>query len=230
MNNFDQQELDKFSKLADEWWNPNGKFKPLHLINPLRVSYIENKVQLKGLDILDIGCGGGILSEALSQKGANVTAIDLADGPLEVAKIRQKQSKLDIKYKKMSTSELVNEGHKYDVITCLEMLEHVPDPAEIVKDCADLTKSGGHLFFSTINRNLKSFVFAILGAEYILNILPKGTHEFEKLIKPSELKNYVDAAKLDFEEVKGMSYIPIFDIVKLTEDSSVNYIVHARKK
>ena len=230
MNNFDQQELDKFSKLADEWWNPNGKFKPLHLINPLRVSYIENKVQLKGLDILDIGCGGGILSEALSQKGANVTAIDLADGPLEVAKIRQKQSKLDIKYKKMSTSELVNEGYKYDVITCLEMLEHVPDPAEIVKDCADLTKSGGHLFFSTINRNLKSFVFAILGAEYIFNILPQGTHEFEKLIKPSELKNYVDAAKLDFEEVKGMSYIPIFDIVKLTEDSSVNYIVHARKK
>ena len=153
MNNFDQQELDKFSKLADEWWNPNGKFKPLHLINPLRVSYIENKVQLKGLDILDIGCGGGILSEALSQKGANVTAIDLADGPLEVAKIRQKQSKLDIKYKKRSTAELVNEGHKYDVITCLEMLEHVPDPAGIVKDCADLTKSGGHLFFSTINRN-----------------------------------------------------------------------------
>ena len=230
MNNFDQQVLDKFSKLADEWWNPNGKFKPLHLINPLRVSYIENKVQLKGLDILDIGCGVGILSEALSQKGANVTAIDLADGPLEVAKIRQKQSKLDIKYKKRSTAELVNEGHKYDVITCLEMLEHVPDPAGIVKDCADLTKSGGHLFFSTINRNLKSFVFAILGAEYILNILPKGTHEFEKLIKPSELKNYVDAAKLDFEEVKGMSYIPIFDIVRLTEDSSVNYIVHARKK
>ena len=230
MNNFDQQELDKFSKLADEWWNPNGKFKPLHLINPLRVSYIENKVQLKGLDILDIGCGGGILSEALSQKGANVTAIDLADGPLEVAKIRQKQSKLDIKYKKMSTSELVNEGHKYDVITCLEMLEHVPDPAEIVKDCADLTKSGGHLFFSTINRNLKSFVFAILGAEYIFNILPQGTHEFEKLIKPSELKNYVDGAELDFEEVKGMSYLPIFDIVKLTDDSSVNYIVHARKK
>jgi len=230
MNNFDQQELDKFSKLADEWWNPNGKFKPLHLINPLRVSYIEDKVELRGLDILDIGCGGGILSEALSQKGANVTAIDLADGPLEVAKIRQKQSKLDIKYEKKSTSELVDEGNKFDVITCLEMLEHVPDPAEIIKDCAALTKSGGHLFFSTINRNLKSFVFAILGAEYILNILPQGTHEFEKLIKPSELKNYVDAAKLDFEEVKGMSYIPILDIVRLTEDSSVNYIVHARKK
>ena len=131
---------------------------------------------------------------------------------------------------KKRASELVDEGNKYDVITCLEMLEHVPDPAEIVKDCADLTKNGGHLFFSTINRNLKSFVFAILGAEYILNILPQGTHEFEKLIKPAELKNYVDAAKLDFEEVKGMSYIPILDIVRLTEDSSVNYIVHARKK
>ena len=185
MNNFDQQELDKFSKLADEWWNPNGKFKPLHLINPLRVSYIEDKVELRGLDILDIGCGGGILSEALSKKGANVTAIDLADGPLEVAKIRQKESKLDIRYEKKSTSELVDEGNKFDVITCLEMLEHVPDPAEIVKDCADLTKNGGHLFFSTINRNLKSFVFAILGAEYILNILPQGTHEFEKLITVS---------------------------------------------
>jgi ubiquinone biosynthesis O-methyltransferase len=141
MNNFDQQELDKFSKLADEWWNPNGKFKPLHLINPLRVSYIEDKVELRGLDILDIGCGGGILSEALSKKGANVTAIDLADGPLEVAKIRQKESKLDIRYEKKSTSELVDEGNKFDVITCLEMLEHVPDPAEIVKDCADLTKN-----------------------------------------------------------------------------------------
>jgi len=230
MNNFDQQELDKFSKLADEWWDPNGKFKPLHLINPLRVSYIEEKISIKGSDVLDIGCGGGILSEALAKKGANVTAIDLADGPLEVAKIRQKESKLDIKYEKKSTTELIEEKNQYDIVTCLEMLEHVPDPAEIVKDCAKLTKNGGHLFFSTINRNLKSFVFAILGAEYILNILPQGTHEFEKLIKPSELKNYVDGAELDFEEVKGMSYLPIFDIVKLTDDSSVNYIVHARKK
>ena len=198
MNNFDQQELDKFSKLANEWWNPNGKFKPLHLINPLRISYIEEKISIKDLDILDIGCGGGILSEALAKKGANVTAIDLADGPLEVARIRQKESKLDIRYEKKSTTELIEEKIQYDVVTCLEMLEHVPDPAEIVKDCAKLTKNGGHLFFSTINRNLKSFVFAILGAEYILNILPQGTHEFEKLIKPSELKNYVDGAKLDF--------------------------------
>ncbi len=230
MKNFDQQELDKFSQLADEWWDPSGKFKPLHLINPLRVSYIEEKVSLQDLNVLDIGCGGGILSESLAKKGANVTAIDLAEAPLEVAKIRQKKSKLDINYEKKSTTDLVNEGRRYDVITCLEMLEHVPNPSEIVLDCSALCNKGGHLFFSTINRNLKSFVFAILGAEYILNILPKGTHEFEKLIKPSELKNYVDSAELDFAEIKGMSYMPIFDIVKLTDDSSVNYIVHARKK
>tara|TARA_B100000131_G_scaffold320554_1_gene368972 strand:+ start:323 stop:1015 length:693 start_codon:yes stop_codon:yes gene_type:complete len=230
MKNFDQQELDKFSQLADEWWDPSGKFKPLHLINPLRVSYIEEKVSLQDLNVLDIGCGGGILSESLAKKGANVTAIDLAEAPLEVAKIRQKKSKLDINYEKKSTTDLVNEGRRYDVITCLEMLEHVPNPSEIVMDCSALCNKGGHLFFSTINRNLKSFVFAIFGAEYILNILPKGTHEFEKLIKPSELKNYVDSAELDFAEIKGMSYMPIFDIVKLTDDSSVNYIVHARKK
>ena len=230
MENFDQLELEKFSALADQWWDPNGKFKPLHLINPLRTSYIEKKVDIKGLEILDIGCGGGILSELLSRKGANVTAIDLADGPLNVAKIRQKKSQLPIKYRKISTTDIVKEKNQFDVVTCLEMLEHVPDPSIVVKECAQLCKKDGHLFFSTINRNLKSFVFAIMGAEYILNILPKGTHEYEKLIKPSELKTYVDDAKLDFEEIKGMSYLPYLDIVKLTDDPSVNYIIHARKK
>ena len=230
MENFDQLELEKFSALADQWWDPNGKFKPLHLINPLRTSYIEKKVNIKGLEILDIGCGGGILSELLSRKGANVTAIDLADGPLNVAKIRQKKSQLPIKYRKISTTDIVKEKNQFDVVTCLEMLEHVPDPSIVVKECAQLCKKDGHLFFSTINRNLKSFIFAIMGAEYILNILPKGTHEYEKLIKPSELKTYVDDAKLDFEEIKGMSYLPYLDIVKLTDDPSVNYIIHARKK
>ena len=230
MENFDQLELEKFSALADQWWDPNGKFKPLHLINPLRTSYIEKKVDIKGLEILDIGCGGGILSELLSRKGANVTAIDLADGPLNVAKIRQKKSQLPIKYRKISTTDIVKENNQFDVVTCLEMLEHVPDPSIVVKECAQLCKKDGHLFFSTINRNLKSFIFAIMGAEYILNILPKGTHEYEKLIKPSELKTYVDDAKLDFEEIKGMSYLPYLDIVKLTDDPSVNYIIHARKK
>ena len=185
---------------------------------------------LTGINILDIGCGGGILAELLSQKGANVTAIDLADGPLNVAKIRQKKSKLDINYRKISTTDMVKEKKTFDLITCLEMLEHVPDPSQVIKECAQLCKPGGHLFFSTINRNLKSFIFAILGAEYILNILPQGTHEFEKLIKPSEMKDYIDQASLVFEEVKGMSYLPFLDIVRLTDDPSVNYIIHATKK
>tara|TARA_B100001113_G_scaffold353534_1_gene358245 strand:+ start:1989 stop:2681 length:693 start_codon:yes stop_codon:yes gene_type:complete len=230
MKNFDQLELEKFTKLADQWWDPNGKFKPLHLINPLRTSYIEKRTSIKGSEILDIGCGGGILSELLCQKGGIVTAIDLADGPLNVAKIRQQKSQLPINYRKISTTDLVKEGKQFDVITCLEMLEHVPDPSIVVKECAQLCKSGGHLFFSTINRNLKSFIFAILGAEYILNILPQGTHEFEKLIKPSEMKDFIDSADLEFEEVNGMSYLPFLDIVRLTDDPSVNYIIHATKK
>ena len=230
MENFDQLELEKFTKLADQWWDPNGKFKPLHLINPLRTSYIEKRTSIKGSEIVDIGCGGRILSELLSQKGGIVTAIDLADGPLNVAKIRQQKSKLPIDYRKISTTDLVKEGKQYDVITCLEMLEHVPDPSIVVKECAQLCKPGGHLFFSTINRNLKSFIFAILGAEYILNILPQGTHEFEKLIKPSEMKSFIDSADLEFEEVNGMSYLPFLDIVRLTNDPSVNYIIHATKK
>ena len=230
MENFDQLELEKFTKLADQWWDPNGKFKPLHLINPLRTSYIEKRTAIKDSEILDIGCGGGILSELLCQKGGMVTAIDLADGPLNVAKIRQQKSQLPINYRKISTTDLVKEGKQYDVITCLEMLEHVPDPSIVVKECAQLCKSGGHLFFSTINRNLKSFIFAILGAEYILNILPQGTHEFEKLIKPSEMKSFIDSADLEFEEVNGMSYLPFLDIVRLTDDPSVNYIIHATKR
>ena len=230
MENFDQLELEKFTKLADQWWDPNGKFKPLHLINPLRTSYIEKRTSIKGSEILDIGCGGGILSELLCQKGGIVTAIDLADGPLNVAKIRQQKSQLPINYRKISTTDLVKEGKQFDVITCLEMLEHVPDPSIVVKECAQLCKSGGHLFFSTINRNLKSFIFAILGAEYILNILPQGTHEFGKLIKPSEMKGFIDSADLEFEEVNGMSYLPFLDIVRLTDDPSVNYIIHATKK
>ncbi|MFL2487479.1 MAG: bifunctional 2-polyprenyl-6-hydroxyphenol methylase/3-demethylubiquinol 3-O-methyltransferase UbiG [SAR86 cluster bacterium] len=230
MENFDQLELEKFTKLADQWWDPNGKFKPLHLINPLRTSYIEKRTAIKDSEILDIGCGGGILSELLCQKGGIVTAIDLADGPLNVAKIRQQKSQLPINYRKISTTDLVKEGKQYDVITCLEMLEHVPDPSIVVNECAQLCKSGGHLFFSTINRNLKSFIFAILGAEYILNILPQGTHEFEKLIKPSEMKSFIDSADLKFEEVNGMSYLPFLDIVRLTDDPSVNYIIHATKR
>ena len=230
MNNFDQNELDKFSKLADEWWDPNGKFKPLHLINPLRSEYISKKINLEGLDVLDIGCGGGILAESLTKKGANVTAIDLADGPLNVAKLRAQKTKLNINYQKISSSDLAETGKKYDVITCLEMLEHVPDPNKVVADCQKLLKKDGHVFFSTINRNLKSLMLAIFGAEYILNILPRGTHEYEKLIKPSEMKGFIDDANLEFKEIKGMLYLRFLDIAKLTNDTSVNFIIHATKK
>ena len=230
MKNFDQQELEKFTQLANQWWDPNGKFKPLHLINPLRSDYINKKINVSGKSVLDVGCGGGILSESLARKGAKVTGIDLSEGPLKVAQIRNKKVNLDIDYKKISTNQLVDSGEKFDVIACLEMLEHVPDPSEIVSDCEKLLKKNGHIFFSTINRNLKSFVFAILGAEYILNILPQGTHDFKKLIKPSELRNYIDESGLYFEEIRGMSYLPFFDIAELTDDPSVNYIIHARKK
>ncbi|MFL2695868.1 MAG: bifunctional 2-polyprenyl-6-hydroxyphenol methylase/3-demethylubiquinol 3-O-methyltransferase UbiG [Gammaproteobacteria bacterium] len=230
MENFDKSEIEKFSSLADQWWDPSGKFKPLHLINPLRADYISSKVNLNSKKILDVGCGGGILAESLALKGAKVKGIDLADGPLEVAKIREQKRKLGITYEKIETSKLIKKKEKFDVITCLEMLEHVPDPGKTVKECSELLNNNGDIFFSTINRNLKAFTLAILGAEYILNILPKGTHDYEKLIKPSELLTYIDKGGLNFLEIKGMTYIPFFDVVKLSNDPSVNYIIHARKK
>tara|TARA_A100000164_G_scaffold43560_1_gene33083 strand:+ start:2111 stop:2803 length:693 start_codon:yes stop_codon:yes gene_type:complete len=230
MENFDKSEIEKFSSLADQWWDPSGKFKPLHLINPLRADYISSKVNLNSKKILDVGCGGGILAESLALKGAKVKGIDLADGPLEVAKIREQKRRLGITYEKIETSKLIKKKEKFDVITCLEMLEHVPDPGKTVKECSELLNNNGDIFFSTINRNLKAFTLAILGAEYILNILPKGTHDYEKLIKPSELLTYIDKGGLNFLEIKGMTYIPFFDIVKLSNDPSVNYIIHARKK
>ena len=230
MENFDKSEIEKFSSLADQWWDPSGKFKPLHLINPLRADYISSKINLKNKKILDVGCGGGILAESLALKGAKVKGIDLADGPLKVAKIREQKRNLGITYEKVETSKLIKKKEKFDVITCLEMLEHVPDPEKTVKECSELLNNNGDIFFSTINRNLKAFTLAILGAEYILNILPKGTHDYEKLIKPSELLNYIDKGGLDFLEIKGMTYIPFFDIVKLSNDPSVNYIIHAQKK
>tara|TARA_B100000886_G_scaffold324111_1_gene268493 strand:+ start:1365 stop:2057 length:693 start_codon:yes stop_codon:yes gene_type:complete len=230
MENFDKSEIEKFSSLADQWWDPSGKFKPLHLINPLRADYISSKVNLNSKKILDVGCGGGILAESLALKGAKVKGIDLADGPLEVAKIREQKRKLGITYEKIETSKLIKKKEKFDVITCLEMLEHVPDPGKTVKECSELLNNNGDIFFSTINRNLKAFTLAILGAEYVLNILPKGTHDYEKLIKPSELLTYIDKGGLNFLEIKGMTYIPFFDIVKLSNDPSVNYIIHARKK
>ena len=198
MENFDKSEIERFSSLAEQWWDPSGKFKPLHLINPLRADYISSKINLKNKKILDVGCGGGILSESLALKGAKVKGIDLAEGPLKVAKIREQKSNLGITYEKIETSKLIKKKEKFDVITCLEMLEHVPDPEKTVKECSELLNDNGDIFFSTINRNLKAFTLAILGAEYILNILPKGTHDYEKLIKPSELLTYIDKGGLDF--------------------------------
>ena len=230
MENFDKSEIERFSSLAEQWWDPSGKFKPLHLINPLRADYISSKINLKNKKILDVGCGGGILSESLALRGAKVKGIDLAEGPLSVAKIREQKRNLGITYEKIETSKLIKKKEKFGVITCLEMLEHVPDPEKTVKECSELLNDNGDIFFSTINRNLKAFTLAILGAEYILNILPKGTHDYEKLIKPSELLTYINKSGLDFLEIKGMTYIPFFDIVKLSNDPSVNYIIHARKK
>lgn len=228
--NYDEKELAKFEALAYRWWDKESEFKPLHEINPLRLNYIDKHVGLSGKKVLDIGCGGGILTESMAQLGANVKGIDLGEAPLAVAKIHAKESNLDIVYQAISAEDIaIQEAEQYDVVTCMEMLEHVPDPSSIVNACAQLCKPGGDIFFSTINRNPKSFLFAIVGAEYVLNLLPKGTHEYEKFIRPSELDRWIRQAKLHNDEIIGMTYNPLNKLYKLSADTSVNYIVHAEK-
>lgn len=229
--NVDPAELQKFSSLAHRWWDKNSEFKPLHEINPLRLGFIDQRAGLQGKRVLDVGCGGGILSESMAQKGAEVTGIDLGDKALKVARLHSLESGVSVNYRLVSVEELADEApESFDIVTCMEMLEHVPDPDAVVKACAKLVKPGGHVFFSTINRNPKSYLFAVIGAEYILNLLPRGTHEYEKFIKPSELSASIRRSGLTVSGLKGMSYNPITKIYGLTDDVSVNYLVHAIKQ
>lgn len=229
MVNVYQDEIDKFAELAHRWWDPDSEFKPLHDINPLRVQHIDNKCGLAGKRILDVGCGGGILSEAMAQKGASVTGIDLGEKALQVAKLHQLESNVSVDYRLISVeAHAIEQPALYDVVTCMEMLEHVPDPVSVVKACAALVRPGGHVFFSTLNRNPKSYLFAIIAAEYLLNLLPRGTHQYEKMIKPSELANAIRQTDLQLVDMIGLTYHPITKRYQLTSDISVNYIVHCR--
>ena len=230
MSNVDQGEIDKFSALAHRWWDPTSEFKPLHAINPLRLGWIQSITNLQGKRVLDVGCGGGILAESLSKAGATVTGIDLSSKALKVAELHQLESGTSVRYLTISAEDLAKEeSQSYDVVTCMEMLEHVPDPSSVVQACAKLCKPGGHIFFSTLNRNPKSYLFAIIGAEYILQLLPKGTHQYEKFIKPSELAQFTRAAGLEVIELKGMTYNPITQIYRLGSDTDVNYMMATRK-
>ena len=229
-NNVDIAELNKFSELAHQWWDKTSQFKPLHDINPLRLNYINDIVSLKGKTVLDVGCGGGILSESMAEKGAKVTGIDLGEKALKVATLHSLESGVAVDYRLIAVEELAQQQPaSYDVITCLEMLEHVPDPASIVAACAKLVKPGGHVFFSTINRNPKSYLFAVIGAEYVLNMLPRGTHDYAKFIKPSELAGFVRSADLLLQQQIGMSYNPITKHYWLDGNVSVNYMMHTIK-
>ena len=228
--NADPLELQKFSDLAHRWWDPSSEFRPLHEINPLRLEWINGRVPLAGKTVLDIGCGGGILAESMARKGANVTGIDLSEKALKVADLHSLESGVQVRYELISAEDMAaREAGSYDVVTCMEMLEHVPDPAAIVHACAALVKPGGQVFFSTINRNPKSYLFAVLGAEYILRLLPRGTHDYAKFITPAELAQYIRNGGLSLEALRGMGYNPVTKVYSLNQDTSVNYLVAASR-
>ena len=229
--NVDPAELEKFSALAHRWWDAEGEFRPLHQLNPLRLGWIDGIAPLKGQRVLDVGCGGGILSDAMARKGAQVLGIDLATKSLRVARLHALEVQTDgVEYREVSAEALADEQPaRYDVVTCMEMLEHVPNPASIVQACADLVRPGGWVFFSTINRNTKAFMLAIVGAEYLLKLLPRGTHEYAKFIRPSELAGFCRAAGLDVSQVRGLEHNPVTQRFWLSQDSSVNYMMAAQK-
>jgi len=230
MENVDNLEISKFEALASRWWDPESEFKPLHDINPLRVNYISQKINLAEKQVLDIGCGGGILAEAMAHHGAKVTAIDKAEASLSVAKLHLLESKLDISYIDSTAEEFAaDKPEQFDVVTCLEMLEHVPDPASVVAACKRMVKPGGLVFFSTINRNPKSYLFAIVGAEYILNLLPRGTHDYAKLIKPSELAAWARDSDLELQDQIGMGYNLFSKRYFLQQNLDVNYLACYQK-
>lgn len=231
MNNVDAQELAKFSELAHRWWDPNREFRPLHEINPLRLNWIDELAGLSGKTVLDIGCGGGILAEAMAARAARVVGIDLAAKPLGVARLHALESGVgNLEYAEVSAEDYAQDSPgAFDVVTCMEMLEHVPDPASTVQAAAKLVKPGGWVFFSTLNRNPKSFLFAIIGAEYILKLLPTGTHDYARFIRPSELLGWSRAAGLGLQGMRGMGYNPLTRRYKLNDDTSVNYLMACRK-
>jgi 2-polyprenyl-6-hydroxyphenyl methylase/3-demethylubiquinone-9 3-methyltransferase len=230
-HNVDPAELAKFSDLAHRWWDPESEFRPLHQINPLRPAWIDSLISLSGKTVLDVGCGGGILADAMARKGAQVLGIDLATKSLKVAQLHALEAQTaGVSYREISAEDLAAEqAGQYDVVTCMEMLEHVPDPAAVVKACAELVKPGGWVFFSTLNRNPKSFLFAIVGAEYVLNLLPRGTHEYARMIKPSELATFARASDLELQVMRGMAYNPLTKRYWMSADTSVNYLMATSK-
>jgi 2-polyprenyl-6-hydroxyphenyl methylase/3-demethylubiquinone-9 3-methyltransferase len=230
MSNVDQAEVAKFEALASRWWDKESEFKPLHDINPLRTNFIDGHAKLAGKKVLDVGCGGGILSESMAQRGATVSGIDMGEAPLKIAKLHALESGLNIDYQKIPVEELAEQQpESFDIVTCLEMLEHVPDPASIIRACYQLCKPGGQVFFSTLNRNPKSFLLAVVGAEYVLNMLPKGTHDYKKFIRPSELAAWARHTGLSVGELIGMTYNPITKTYKLGRDTDVNYLMQTSK-
>ncbi len=228
MTNVEVAEVNKFAELAHQWWDPQGVFKPLHQLNPLRLQYIDQRASLAGKRVLDVGCGGGILSESMAQRGAQVLGIDLAEKSLQVAQLHALEAGATVEYRCVAVEALATEmPQSFDVVTCMEMLEHVPDPASVVRACAALVKPGGHVFFSTLNRNAKAYLMAVVGAEYVLNLLPKGTHDYSKFIKPSELASWMRPCGLELRHQTGVTYHPLSKQYALTTDTTVNYMLHA---